>query len=121
MDPDLVSPPGMDGAAHKRPGPAAIAIHNVIISHGLLSRRCGDDSHLLPVHGMSPDVVGNGSLVRRGNAIGNGEVFFPRFPTGKLGDERLVGEIAFRRDETARGVFVQTMHDAGSVGSGEDA
>jgi len=48
--------------------------------------------------------------------VGDGEVeLFHGGALGKLGGEGLVGDVGFGDDETARGVFVEAVDDAGPL------
>ncbi len=89
----------------------------VIGDRGFSGGRC-DHGHFLAIHRMSTDVGKDRVFGFQRDAVGDGEVdFLHRRALGKLGGEALVGGVGFRDDEAAGGIFIESVHDAGSLHS----
>ena len=113
VDADLVGAPGVEVAEHERGDAGGVHRENFVIGDRGFSSGRSDDSHFLAVHRMAPDVGENAVFCRLGDALGDGEVeFLHGAALRELGDQGLVGDIGFRDDKAAGGVFVQAVDDA---------
>ena len=72
------------------------------------------DVHPLSVDGVTCDVVEDGLVFFFGRRLRDGEVEFGCGALGKLMDKVLQGHVRFCGDDAPRGVFVESVHNAGT-------
>ncbi len=85
------------------------------VSDGGLARAGVDDIHALTVDRVASDLVENALVSFDRGGFGDGEVVFSGETLGKLGDERLMGDIIFCDHNTPGGVFIEAVDDAGAL------
>jgi len=116
VDADLVGPAGVEVAEHEGGFRREIGGERFVIGDRGLAAGWIDDGHFLAIHGVAADVGEDRVFFLRRDAVGDGEVeLFHGGALGKLGGEGLVGGIGFRDYEAARGVFIETVDDAGAL------
>ena len=111
---NLVGAAGVEGAFDEA-GAVALLGEDFVVGDGGFAGAGVDDGHLLAIDGMAADVGEDGVGVFEGGLGGDGVVDFGGgFAFGKLGEEGLHGAVGFGDDDAAGGVFVETVHDAGT-------
>lgn len=118
VDTDLVGAAGMEMAEDEGGFAGEIGGDDLVIGdRGFACRRC-DHGHFLAVYGVSADVGENRVFGFCRNAIGDGEIdFLHGRALGKLGGQALMGGVGFCDDKAAGGVFIEPVHDSGSLHS----
>ena len=116
VDADLVGAAGVEVAEDEGGLRGGIGGERFVIGNRGLAAGRVDDRHFLAVDGVAADVGEDGVLCLRRDAMGDGEVeLFHGRALGKLGGEGLVSDVGFRDYEAARGVFIETVDDAGAL------
>lgn len=80
---------------------------------GLFSGTVIEHGHALAVHRVASDAVFDAALGFAGNAVDDGEVNLRQSSLTKGLCETAVGDVIFRHDHTAAGVFIEPVNDAG--------
>ncbi len=120
VDADLVGATGVEVAENEGGFGSEIGGEDFVIGDRGFSCRWSNDRHFLTIHGMTANVSEDGVFGFRRNAIGDGEVdFLHRGALGELGGEALVSGVGFRDDKAAGGIFIESVHDAGSLHSSD--
>ena len=117
VDADLVGAAGVEGAFDEA-GAVALLGEDFVVGDGGLACARVEDGHLLAIDGVAADVGEDGVLVFGRRAGGDGVVDLGhRFALGELAEQGLHGVVGLGDDDAARGVFVETVHDAGTLDS----
>ena len=119
MHPYLMGSSRVDDTTQRSPFVGLIAPDDGKVRHRFFPGRRCHHCHLLSIHRMPTNPIGDRSRSCSGNSIGHGDVFLPSLALRKLADQRVIGCIALGSDETTRGVFVETMDNSRSVLPGQ--
>ena len=114
MDTYLVGAAGVQRAEHER-GIGLLVIKQLFkVGDGRFPASGVDDGHFETVDGMSSDVGEDASSLFFQPTLHHGEVNFLGAPLGELRGEREVSGVIFCHDDATAGVFVESVHDAGT-------
>ncbi len=115
---DLVGATGVEVAKDEGGFGGLIRGDDFVIGDRSFSGWRRDHGHFLAIHRMSANVSEDRVFGFQWNTISDSEVDFLHCRAlGKLGGEALVGGVGFCNDEAAGGVFIESVHDTGSLHS----
>ena len=112
MNADLVRPARLQPKTHE--SREWHGLDRLVMGDGMFAFLGGDDGHLLPVAGVAPDGGVDGPCRRVGHAPHEAEVAPQDRALLELSSQRAVRHVVLGHDHQARGVFVETMYDAGA-------
>lgn len=91
------------------------ALEDFIVGGGRFSLPLWHDGHALAVFGVAADIACNGAAFLLRDAVDEGMVGTVGGFVSKLVGEVAVGDVVFRADDEACGVFVEPVDDAGAL------